>query len=158
MKILKFKIPLSIVLVVVMTLTFSSCEEKEELVAKPQNTISPKNARSLQKRFIRTRAAVLKDTLGYDDVRDVTFSLNDVEQYIKYVKQQMPGTDPADIDLRIFFGTNPPSAQYKEGLSTIFMAPIVKSPTQQGGFFMNYMQTGLDPLNKGTGGMPPNDY
>lgn len=147
-------------LVAILTLTFCSCEQKAKdvIVAKPGNTITPKAARALQNNFVRTRAGVLNDTLGYTDVRDITFSLNEIEQYIDYIKQETSDTDPSNIDLRIYFGATHPTPDRRSGLSTVFIAPVVKGAKQEGAMFFSLMQDGLDPLNRGTGGEPPHNY
>ncbi|UNY98266.1 hypothetical protein MQE36_14385 [Zhouia spongiae] len=144
------------------TIFLFSCEQqKQTRVEKPEGTITVEEAKALQQNYVKTRGAILRDTLKYTDVRDVTFTIKELKQYIAYVEQELGSNLNEESALRIYFGAYPPSEKYRYGLSTVFIAPTQNrgGQAQQGSFFSFGFQTELvEPLNKGTGGEPPTDY
>ena len=135
-----------------------ACTPKQPVVEAPENTIKPEVARALQRNYIVTRAQILRDTFKYEDVRDVTFTLKEVKQYIQYIEQELGPEKAAETSLRVYFAAYPPSPGFEFGKSTVFMAPVLPEPKQQGALFMLMQNNEIPPLNKGTGGHPPNNY
>lgn len=137
-----------------------SCEHQKP-VDKPKGAITVEEAQQLQKNYVKTRGAILRDTFKYEDVRDVTFTIKELKQYIAYVEQELGSNLNDESALRIYFGTYPASDKYRYGISTVFIAPTQKrgEQTQQGAFMnLSYGNEEIEPLNKGVGGEPPRDY
>ncbi|NAS30064.1 hypothetical protein GTQ40_03695 [Flavobacteriaceae bacterium R38] len=146
-------------------LVLYSCQKPIDPIEKPKKTISIKEAKQLQDNYIRTRSVILKDTFGYEDSREVWFSLEELEQYLSYVKQEATKKGYQDLGVRIYFGANDPTEKRKFGLSTVFLAPTGKKEYQRGSFLnFNYQDDHgeniyeIDPLNRGGVGDPPVNY
>lgn len=139
-------------------LAMFACSPEQPIVEAPENTIKPEEARALQRNYIATRAQILKDTFNYEDVRDVTFTLKEVKQYIQFIEQELGPEKAAETGLRVYFGAYPPTPGFEFGQSTVFIAPVLPEPKQQGAFFMLMQNNEIPPLNKGIGGHPPNNY
>ncbi len=142
---------------------FSSCEEV--VVNPPAQTISFEEANRLEETYKQTRAAILNDTLGYEDTREFWFSLDSLKKYISYVEQEGARMGKSNLGLRIYLGAYPAQGNYPDpGYSTVFIVPTSKSkgnPLKQGFFPMEETQENIDSinaLNYGHGGKPPKDY
>ena len=83
----------------------TSCVE-EQNSDKPEQAITYKKAKSLQQNYINTRANFLnkhlisEGALKTDDVRDVTYNLSTLKQYIAYVEKEAKKRGIAEEDLR----------------------------------------------------------
>ncbi|MBW2936622.1 hypothetical protein KXJ69_00800 [Aureisphaera sp. CAU 1614] len=142
---------------------FSSCEEV--VVTPPVQTISFEEANRLEETYKKTRAAILNDTLGYEDTREFWFSLDTIKKYISYIEQEGTRMGKKNLGLRVYLGAYPSQGNYPDpGYSTVFMVPTVKSegnPLKQGFLPVEDTHENLDSLNAlnyGHGGKPPHDY
>lgn len=76
--------------------TFVACQKEEDTLntvsvegkaAKPWNMISYKEMISMLEHYDKTRKPVLEEALGFEDTRINHYSIETLENYIKYVKQ-----------------------------------------------------------------------
>ena len=141
-------------------LLFSACEQ---IIDPPQESITVEQAKILQNEFITTRAGIINDSLNIIDTRDIWFSLDTLKKYITYVEQQGERLGKENLGIRIYFAAYPDEPNYPDpGYATVFLVPtaLEESPLKSG-FFpvqpVNQNIDGLNALNYGTGGIPPND-
>lgn len=148
-----------------------ACSDKEPVnkvnVEKPKETISYEYAKKLQQEYIKTRAEPLKEfligqgTLKGEDVRDVWFDIDVLEQYIAYVKDQSKRKGYDGLGLRVYFGAYPKEGDHKDpGYTTVFFMPTHRSKVPKMNFVFQASDENsddIDPLNFGSGGHPPKD-
>ena len=137
---------------------------KNELqnASKPKNAISYKEAKGLQQEFLTTRANTLNKALNFkqkikgQDVRDVTFDLQEMKQYIAYVEAEAKKKGLNGLGLRVYFGAYPKNDTKTKspGYSTVFFMPTHQSKSSKG---QDEIIEGVDGLNRATNGIPPND-
>jgi hypothetical protein len=119
-------------------------------MSKPVNCISVTEARTLQDNWVKTREAIIERDLGEQDCREVLFKVEDLEAYLKYVKEESAKQGITNPGIRIYFGAYD-DAQSKK--ATVFLAPTLDVNSLPCG--NNYA---VDPLNKGVTGWPPLNY
>ena len=137
---------------------------KNELqnAGKPKNAISYKEAKALQQEFLTTRANTLNKALNSEhkikgqDVRDVTFDLQEIKQYIAYVDAEAKKKGLNGLGLRVYFGAYPKNDTKTKspGYSTVFFMPTHQSTSSKG---QDQIIADVAGLNKGHLGIPPND-
>ena len=124
--------------------------------------ITHERAKELQKEYTSTRGKLLKQhlNLNSDDVSDVTFDLKILEKYIAYVKKEANKQGLTDLGLRVYLGSYPKNDATPNiknpGYSTIFFMPTRQTNNNSNRSKDKVIQ-GVDGLNFGTGGHPPND-
>ena len=118
-------------------------------MAKPDKCISVEEARNLQSNWVETRAAEIKKAEGATDARDFTFSLNDLQEFLDYVKEASTEQGISNPGVRVYFGAYDSEESTK---ATVFLA----ATDGAGGDANNNYN--VDPLNRGNTGWPPNDY
>ena len=118
-------------------------------MAKPKNCISVEKARALQNNWISTRAVHIERGHGAADQREVIFSLTDLEEYLKYVKDESEKQGIKSPGIRVYFAAYDTNDSDK---ATVFLAPAKGVDVNAEN---NY---DVDPFNFGTGGWPPNNY
>lgn len=137
--------------------------EKDQLKV-PSQAISYSQANILEDEFIKTRANILNDTLGFEDSREFLFSLDSLKQYIAYFEREAKTQGYKDLGIRIYFGAYPESKKYPDpGKATVFLVPTGNKIQSQGSFnpFLAVYETGDDniesisSLNYGHAGRPP---
>lgn len=140
---------------------FSACEEP---IPAPQQSISYEEAGALQLEFLRTRAQILNDSLGFTDTRDFWFSLDTLKQYIEFVEQEASRMGKSNLGIRIYFAAYPENSNYPQpGRATVFLVPTAQDADaglKRGFFPMPPTDSNIDSipaLNYGHGGQPPND-
>ena len=108
--------------------------------------ITVAEARELQQNWIKTRAFELKKARDKEDGREFLFSVNELQEFLDYVKSNSSSADPG---VRIYL------AAYNDknkDEATIFLAPT-KGTTS--GSANDYT---LQPLNRVLQGWPPLNY
>ena len=161
--------------VLVSAVTFVACQKDEDTVTpetqvmeavKPAQAISYEKARVLQKEYIETRANVLNKALQSrgviqgEDVRDVWYDLEVLEQYIAYVKAEAQKKGYKNLGLRVHLGAYPNQENYHSpGNTTFFFVPTHNMGTENKNLILknsdNITAEGIDALNYGHGGNPP---
>jgi hypothetical protein len=117
-------------------------------MAKPQKCISVQTAKEMYSNWQTTRGAALESD-GYQDISDFTFTLEEMQEFLDYVRVE---SEKAKIDnpgIRIYFAAYDPATNDK---ATVFLSATkgTKSNSEN-----NY---NIDPFNWGQGGWPPNNY
>ena len=115
-------------------------------MSKPQDCIPVSKAKVLRKNWVETRAKFIQNELNSQDVSDVLFSLDDLQQFLDYVRANTKDHKPG---IRIYFAANESSLS---GKATVFLAPTLGITK---GSANNY---DLEPLNNGLQGIPPTNY
>jgi len=118
-------------------------------MAKPEKCISVTEARQLHDNWVNTRAGEIQRLQGFNDTRDFTFSLSDLEEYVQYVKEESVKQGVSNPGIRIYFAAYD---SIKSDRATVFLAPTLGVEEDADN---NYE---IDPLNTITGGWPPNNY
>ena len=156
------------------SVTFIACQKDEEPVSqeetievqKPAQAISMKKAKTLQQEYISTRANLLnnllqaKGTIQGEDVRDVWYDLEVIEQYIAYVKAEAKKKGYENLGLRVHLGAYPNEEGYHNpGNTTFFFVPTYQNTSASKNLVYknsdNITAEGIDALNYGQGGNPP---
>lgn len=127
------------------------------IMAKPLKCISVEKARELQNLWKSSRGKEIERAQKYVDTREFWYSLEELQEYLKFVQEKSAEEGIANPGIRIYFGAYP-GAGSKKSYSTVFLAPTkpLKSienldDTQEN----NYS---IDPFNHGQGGVPPVEY
>ncbi|MEZ4817256.1 MAG: hypothetical protein R2776_04710 [Flavobacteriaceae bacterium] len=118
-------------------------------MAKPTKCISVSEARDLQNNWNATRASEIQKTQGYTDAKDFTFNLEELQEFIDYVRDESGKQGISTPGIRIYFAAYNTLQNNK---ATVFLAPTkgIESDSEN-----NYE---IDPLNRNQGGFPPNVY
>jgi len=118
-------------------------------MSKPKNCIPVAEAKTLQKRWMDTRALEIKAAEGVEDACDFTFSLTDLEEFVAYVRDQSNKQGISDPGVRVYLAAYDTAKSKK---ATVFLAP---TKGVGGNAENNYS---AEPLNRGQQGWPPNVY
>lgn len=102
---------------------FKSCK-----APKPVGTINYDKANELEELFKTSRSTIINNHLGYQDSREVWFSIDRLKKYIAYVESQAKKKNYDNLGLRIYFGTYPENNEGKT-FSTVFLVPTCKNKT-----------------------------
>ena len=146
---------------------------------KLKGTISYKRAKILQQEYIKTRAVFINEYLDkvnhlkkeglveknkkIKDVRDVTFDLETLKQYIAYVEKEAKSKGLKGLGLRVYLGAYPKgdTSVKDPGFTTVFFMPThqpAAETTKENNFFYWFEDEIIDGaygLNYGSAGRPP---
>lgn len=130
-------------------------------MAKPNKCITVDDAKELQNKWKETRALDIEQAQGYQDTREFWYSLEELQEYLDYVKEQSTAQGVHKPGIRIYLGAYP-KYTVKKSYATIFLAPTKeKSALLEGeedasnNTENNYE---IEPLNMNQGGYPPKEY
>lgn len=115
-------------------------------MSKPSNCISVTKARELQKHWLETRGEYIKKEMGTPDAFEFLFSIDELQQFIDYVKAGTTGHTPG---VRIYLGAYNAATNDK---ATVFLVPTLGITADSEN---NY---DLEVLNNGLQGIPPRIY
>lgn len=123
---------------------------------RPQKCISISEARILQDTWKNSRGKEIQRGQGYEDTREFSFSVEELQQYLDYVKEKSREQGIENPGIRIYFASYPKNGP-KKSYSTVFLAPTkgLKILGTEEGNENNYE---IEPLNTVTGGKPPIEY
>lgn len=139
--------------------------EKEP--GRPSQLITRKFAKELHANFMKYRASIIAKYIKKEDANAVWFSVEELENYIHYIKSKGEKTGYDVNGIRIYFGVYPEEKKYEEkaGLMTVFLQATgkkIKTITK------NEIQTfaiareesnadisSIEPMNYGSIGRPP---
>lgn len=135
----------------------------------PKGLITSTEAKELNQQFIKTRSKdlnrIVKKESGNPKKEDAIsswFSLEELENYITYVKEEGTKKGLTVNGLRIYFGaySNNVKKQDKKDLSTVFFAPTIAKPATLQKSSSTLVESSsdiesLDALNYGQQGDPP---
>jgi len=134
---------------------------------KPNGLISPSQAKALNEQFIKTRSKemnkIVKKLTGDKKEQDAYctwFSIEELENYIAYTKEQATEKGKNLTGLNVYFGAYPTEGKHPKdsNLSTIFFAPTTETSKLDIADLSTESDTELDGLNAGTIGWPPSAY
>lgn len=124
----------------------------------PKKCISIEKAKELQKTWNSTRGKAIEHSQGHPDARDFWYSLDELQEYLVYVKKISTAQGVKNPGIRIFLGAYPKTKE-QDSKSTLFLAPTKKKVSQESGEGdseeNNYE---IEPLNSVSGGWPPEEY
>jgi len=115
----------------------------------PSKCISVEQARALRDKWLSTRQPAIDAALGYQDQNALFFSVEELQQFLDYVRHESTRQNIANPGIRIFFAAY---SGEESNLATVFLAPT-DGPTITSN--NNYH---IRPLNHTTNGMPPTIY
>lgn len=119
-------------------------------MAKPKNCISVSEAKDLHSNWTNTRAIEVNRLVNEEvDTRDFTFSVEDLQEYLDYIREESSKQRISNPGIRIYFAAYNETDNYK---ATVFLAPTTGVEKDSDN---NYE---IDPFNKGISGWPPNNY
>ncbi len=116
---------------------------------KPSNCISVAEAKTLQANWNDNQAKDIEREMGSKDVCAVTFNIDQLQQFINYVKSESAKQRIDNPGIRVYFAAYDSE---KDDKATVFLNA---TESDDGNSANNY---GIDPLNRGGNGWPPNAY
>lgn len=118
-------------------------------MGRPTNCISVTTAKQLQKNWNDTRGKEIDRAQGSQDTFEFTFNIDDLQEYIDYVKEEAKKQQLGAVGLRVFFAAYNDS---KSNKATVFLCPSASDDKNSNNLYS------IDPYNNHTGGWPPNKY
>lgn len=132
-------------------------------MAKPKKCISVDEAKKLQKKWMETRALEIEQAQGYKDTREFLYSLEELQEYLDYVKEQSSAQGIEKPGIRMYFGAY--SKTYvKKSYATMFLSATkdleknIESLEEEEVSNKTENNYEIDPFNTVLGGYPPKDY
>ena len=125
---------------------------------RPAKCVKVTDARKYQDDWKASRAKEIERGQGYEDTREFWYSLEELQEYLDYVKEESDKQGVKKPGIRIYFGAYP-KTNGKKSFATIFLAPTKEAAAEgieTSG--LNENNYDIDPLNHGTGGNPPHNY
>jgi len=122
---------------------------KHTIMGKPQKCISETEARKLHDNWVNSRANHIQQGRGTEDAREVVYSVEELEEYLAYVKSESAKQGINKPGIRIYFAAYDTPASDK---ATVFLAPTESGDVNSDN---NYK---IDSFNFGGGGWPPYNY
>ena len=133
-------------------------------IVKPKGLITPDQAKALDANWTKSRKRAVDSAAGRPDNRSSWWSLEDIQNYITYAKNQSDSLGYQMNGIRVYLGVYPGNAPNgKADYTTMFMVPTGRKMHSDSNFnlFNVLMQTnegdipGGDGLNDGGNGYPP---
>ena len=127
---------------------------------QPKKCISVEEAKELQQNWCDHRAHHLHKCLGHEDSREFWWSVEELEEYLAYVKAESASQGIENPGIRVYFGAySSKKCRHGKGLSTLFFAPTGARGKSLGkGDKSDPNNYDIAPLNRGGGDYPPSDY
>ncbi len=153
--------------IIVFAIFCGSCKDNQVTREQPRQLITPELAKNLNRLYIEQRHRLISATIGKEDANAIWYSIDELENYIAYLKVQGLQKGYNVKGIRFYLGVYPQDPTYgeKAGLTTVFLAPTGVKAVQKGGFAsMAQKETArqnevdivdLAPLNFGSMGNPP---
>ena len=143
----------------------SSCSEGTSY-GEPKQLITKEIAKTLNTNYNTKRANVINASIQREDANAIWYSLEELENYINYIKNEGKNKGYEVNGIRMYLGVYPETTEYaeKQGMTTIFLSPTGnKVPLSEGNFLTNTTATDkntndieeINPLNYGSMGNPP---
>ena len=118
-------------------------------MSKPKNCISVEAAKALQKNWNDTRAIDIERAMGSKDVCAVTFNIEQLQEFINYVKDESAKQGIDNPGIRVYF------AAYNDKESNKATVFLNATESDAGNAANNYE---IDPWDRHQGDWPPNAY
>lgn len=144
----------------------------ERQTGRPTQLITRKFAKELHLNFMKYRAGIIAKYIEKEDANAIWFSVEELENYIHYIKSKGEKTGYDVNGIRIYFGVYPDEKKYAEkaGLMTVFLQATgkkIKTAPKEGEVHTLALHmeigegdvSGIEPMNYGSIGRPPSlDY
>lgn len=141
----------------------------EKETGRPTQLITRKFAKELHSNFMKYRASIIAKYIKKEDANAVWFSVEELENYIHYIKSKGEKTGYDVNGIRIYFGVYPEQKKYAEkaGLMTVFLQATgkkIRIASKEGEEVQTLalvMDNGdgdissIEPMNYGSIGRPP---
>jgi hypothetical protein len=139
----------------------------EEKTVKPKQLITKEFAKLLNENYNKTRLPLINEAIKKEDANAIWFSIDVLENYIKYIKAEATKQKFQIDGIRFHFGAYPEDKKYEEksGLTTLFLAPTAtkknktavasKEATASEKSLKQLESLEVEPLNYGSIGNPP---
>ena len=126
---------------------------------RPKKCISVEEARKQQDEWVKTRGKEIARGQGYEDTREFWYSLDELQEYLDYVREKSKAQGVEKPGIRFYLGAYSGS-NGKKGYSTIFLSPTkgTSEDTENFGENSDPNNYEIEPLNTVTGGHPPTTY
>jgi len=126
-------------------------------MAKPNGIITPKEAKELCDRWMKTRGPAVDRAAHKKDNCSCWWSLQDLRDYLDYAEKQAKELGYTMDGVRVYLGAYGDEAPTDAGYTTMFLAPTgVQKGVIGGANLKSGDITGGNLLNRGQGGHPPN--
>jgi len=136
---------------------------------RPTQLITKKFAKDLHLNFMKYRAGIIAKYIKKEDANAVWFSVEELENYIHYIKTKGDKTGYDVTGIRFYFGVYPEERKYAEkaGLMTLFLTATgkkiknntINTPEIQTFALVreddNADISTIEPMNYGSIGRPP---
>lgn len=134
--------------------------------AKPSQLITKEFAKQLNVNYNNKRASLTAKKAQKEDANAIWYSLEELENYIHYIKTN-GAKDGYNVDgIRFYFGVYPEDEKHgeKAGLTTLFLVPTGKKIEQNKAKIQSFALVqeplssdiqSLEPMNYGNIGRPP---
>ncbi|MBZ4035229.1 hypothetical protein K6T82_10650 [Flavobacterium sp. 17A] len=134
--------------------------------AKPSQLITKEFAKQLNVNYNNKRASLTAKKAQKEDANAIWYSLEELENYIHYIKTN-GAKDGYNVDgIRFYFGVYPDDEKHgeKAGLTTLFLVPTGKKIENNTAKIQSFASTqqalssdiqSLEPMNYGNIGRPP---
>lgn len=139
--------------------------EETKTAVLPKQLISTEKAKELNQNFIAQRTDLLKKAMGKEDANAIWYSLEELENYIEYIKSSGSEKGYVVDGIRFYFGVySETEGKGKAGYTTLFLSPTGKSISEKrvASSLLLEEETGdsqdialIEPLNFGSMGNPP---
>lgn len=97
---------------------------QNKVTKKPEKCISVEEARELHGNWCNHRGKHLEECLGHADHREFWWSVEELEEYLEYVKAESKEQGITDPGIRIYLGAySKDTCKMGKGYSTLFMTP-----------------------------------
>lgn len=128
-------------------------------MARPQKCVTVEEARDLQENWKNSRGKEIERGQGYVDSREFWYSIEELQEYLDYVKEKSKEQGVKHPGIRIYFGAYPKSQQ-KRSFSTVFLAPTKEAVAEieENEEIDQENNYEIEPLNSAQGGWPPTEY
>ncbi len=127
---------------------------------RPEKCISVEEAKELQQVWCDTRTPEIDKCLGFEDTREFWWSVEDLQEYLKYVKKMSRKQGIDNPGIRMYFGAYPETkCKMKKGYATLFLAPTGAPAGGLGKDGDNSPNNyNIESLNGGSSRIPPKVY
>lgn len=136
---------------------------------RPTQLITKKFAKDLHLNFMKYRAGIIAKYIKKEDANAVWFSVEELENYIHYIKTKGEKTGFEVKGIRFYFGVYPEERKYAEkaGLMTLFLTATgkkIKTNTTNAVGIQTFALireddnadiSTIEPMNYGSIGRPP---
>ncbi len=126
---------------------------------KPTKCISVEKAKSIQKDWKESRGKEIKKARGYEDTCEFWYSVEELEEYLNYVKERSAEQGITKPGIRIYFASYPEKDNEKS-YSTVFLAPTGEKTSDSLADDNELVENNytIEPFNTVIGGKPPKEY